>query len=297
MVGWLAQVGEAPLDEVAVRFGLTPAEVAHELELAACCGVPPYSPDVLMEIVVTEDRVHAHLPAALGRPRRLTPAEGFALAATARTILAVPGADEDGALARALARLDAVLGDHGSLVVQLDEPPHLAEVRTALAAHRQLEIEYHSASTDETTRRTVDPVDVVSMDGHWYLDGWCHRAGGVRRFRVDRIRALADVGPRNPDAGALAPATAESFVPGPGAERVRLAVGPGGAWLAETVPVLAVVPAPGGGQVLTLAVGGRAWFDRLLLQLGPDTRVLDPPELRRAGPDAARRVLARYAPA
>ena len=248
-----------------------------------------------MEIVVTEDRVQAHLPAALARPRRLTPAEGFALAATARTILAVPGADEDGALARALARLDAVLGDHGPLVVQLDEPPQLAGVRAALGADRQIEIEYHSASTDETTRRIVDPVDVVSLDGHWYLDAWCHRAGEVRRFRVDRIRAV-EVGPRDPAAGGLAPASAESLVPGPGAERVRLAVGPRATWLTETLPVTDVAATRGGGQLLTLAVGGRAWFDRLLLQLGPDARVVDPPELQRAGPDAARRVLARYAP-
>jgi len=296
MVGWLARVGEAPLDEVASRFGLTPAEVAHELELAACCGVPPYSPDVLMEIVVTDDRVQAHLPAALARPRRLTPAEGFALAATARTILAVPGADEDGALARALARLDAVLGDHGPLVVQLDDPPLLAAVRSALAADRQLEIEYHSASTDETTRRIVDPVDVVSLDGHWYLDAWCHRADDLRRFRVDRLRDLVELGPRDPAAATLAPATAESFVPGPGAERVRLVVGPAGAWLAETVPVLSSARTADGGLELTVAVGGRAWFERLLLQLGPEARVLDPPELRRAGPDAARRVLARYRP-
>ena len=44
MVGWLAQVGEASIDEVAARFGLTPAEVVRELELAACCGVPPTRP-------------------------------------------------------------------------------------------------------------------------------------------------------------------------------------------------------------------------------------------------------------
>jgi hypothetical protein len=43
-------------------------------------------------------------------------------------------------------------------------------------------------------------------------------------------------------------------------------------------------------------VAGRAWFDHLLLQLGPDARVLDPPDLVTAGAEAARRVLARYRP-
>jgi proteasome accessory factor C len=294
MVGWLARVGEASIDELAARFGLAPGDVVAELELAACCGVPPYSPDALMEILVTEDRVQARLPAELARPRRLTAAEGFALAATARTILAVPGADADGALARALARLEEVLGEPGRLVVELDEPRWLPDARQALAADRQVEIEYHSASTDETTRRVVDPVAVVAVDGHWYLDGWCHRAGDLRRFRVDRIRRLSEVGPRDPAAAALDPAAAGPFVPGPGARTVRLAVGPEAAWLAETVPVLATEPTEDGGQVLTLGVAGRAWFDRLLLQLGPAARVLEPEDLVPAAAEAARRVLARY---
>ena len=41
---WLAQEGEAPIDEVAARFDLTPTALVAELEMAACCGVPPYTP-------------------------------------------------------------------------------------------------------------------------------------------------------------------------------------------------------------------------------------------------------------
>ena len=44
VVAWLAQVGEATIDEVSERFSIPPDEVVRELELAACCGVPPYTP-------------------------------------------------------------------------------------------------------------------------------------------------------------------------------------------------------------------------------------------------------------
>jgi predicted DNA-binding transcriptional regulator YafY len=84
-----------------------------------------------------------------------------------------------------------------------------------------------------------------------------------------------------------------AFVPGPGSVRVRLALGPASAWVADTLPVTEVVEVPG-GQVVTLAVGGTAWLERLLLQLGTDARVLDPPALVGVGPAAARRVLRRY---
>jgi len=77
IVGWLAQVGEAAIDELALRFGMDEAEVVRELELAACCGVPPYTPDALMEIEVSETTVRAFLPPEFARPRRLTPAEGL----------------------------------------------------------------------------------------------------------------------------------------------------------------------------------------------------------------------------
>ena len=91
VVGWLAQVGEAPIADVARRFSMGEDELVRELELAACCGVPPYTPDMLMEIEVSETSVRAFLPPEFARPRRLTPAEGFAVAASARLIMAVPG--------------------------------------------------------------------------------------------------------------------------------------------------------------------------------------------------------------
>ena len=62
----------------------------------------------------------------------------------------------------------------------------------------------------------------------------------------------------------------DMFVPGPGAFEVHLALGPGAQWVAESVPVRTVVR---NGDVaddrLVLDVAGLAWFERLLLQLGP----------------------------
>lgn len=298
IVGWLARVGRAPLAEVAARFGLSQDEVVHELELAACCGIPPYSPDALLEIVVTDNAVEAFLPEAMARPRRLTAGEGFALAAAARTILAVPGADQDGALARALSKLEVALGDRQAVVVDLDEPSRLPEVQRAVERGTPVEIEYHSASTDETSTRVVEPLGLVSLDGHWYLDAHCRRAGGLRRFRVDRIRGWRELaGDDGRPAGRRSEryvASSEAFVPGPGTTMATLRLEPGAAWVLESVPVLGVRPLGGGRHEVTLAVGGRAWLERLLLQLGPDARVLEPPDLTGAGAAAARRVLARY---
>ena len=87
----------------------------------------------------------------------------------------------------------------------------------------------------------------------------------------------------------------EMFVPGPGAVEVHLRLGPGAQWVAESVPVRAVGRGPDGTVTgVVLDVTGLAWFERLLLQLGPDAHVLQPPQWTGLAADAARRVLARY---
>ncbi len=294
LVGWLAQVGEAPIGEAASRFGMSEKELVAELELAACCGTPPYTPDTLMEIEVSEHSVRAFLPAEYARPRRLTPAEGFAVAASARLLLAVPGSGDD-ALRRALAKLEAALGSREAVGLEVDAPVHLAIVREAAESGRGLEVDYLSASRDELTTRSVEPVQVVTIDGHWYLDAYCHRAGDMRRFRVDRIGAARPLERTAAPVTMRARPLEEMFVPGPGAIEVHLHLGPGAGWVPESVPVRAVGRAADGTVTdVVLDVSGTAWFERLLLQLGPSARVLSPPEMTGLAADAARRVLARY---
>ncbi len=298
VIGWLAQVGEAPIAEVSRRFGMSEQELVAELELAACCGTPPYTPDTLMEIEVSESSVRAFLPEVYGRPRPLTAAEGFAVAASARVLLAVPGSDDD-ALRRALAKLDAALGSRAAVGLDVDSPGFLAAVREATEAGRSLEIEYLSGSSDELTTRVVDPVQVMTIDGHWYLDGFCHRAGDMRRFRVDRIISVKDAPATSSDeATTTVPSIRpleEMFVPGPGAVVVHVRLGASAQWVPESVPVRTLFR-DGDGRVtdVVLDVAGMAWFERLLLQLGPAARVVRPPELTGLAADAARRVLARY---
>ncbi len=153
-------------------------------------GSRPYSPDVLMEIVVTEHSVEASLPEELARPRRLTPAEGFALVGRRQDD---PGRAGRGRrrLARpsAASKLEAVLGAREGLNVDLAEPP--APGRRATTASTRADPPTSSTTRARATRspsRRSTRSSVVSLDGHWYLDAYCHRAEGLRRFRVDRIR-------------------------------------------------------------------------------------------------------------
>jgi len=311
MLAWLAQVGEAAIDDVAERFGIAPDALVGELEMAACCGLPPYTPDQLMEIVVSEHSVSVRQGELLSRPRRLTPREGFALAASARALLAVPGSDPSGALARALEKLEAALGA-GGLSVELDAPVHLEAVTAAIAAGSELEIEYHAASSDRTTTRRIRPLRVFAGEGHWYVDAHCALAGGLRRFRLDRIGRVGTAAgpPITPEPGEVLPTGDGSdggttggvgggggrdlFVPGPEARTVRISVGADRSWLLDTLPTTGEPEVAGDRVTFEVIAGGDAWLDRLLVQLGSDARVEGPAEDVHRVAVVAARILERY---
>jgi len=291
----LARVGEADISEVASRFSMSAEELVVELELAACCGLPPYTPDQLIELIVDGERVTAHQLREFGRPRRFTPEEGFVLAAAARALISVPGADEDGSLAAALSKLEVALGA-ARLAVDLDRPEHLPALQSAVRGHERVELGYFSSSAGSPGSRQVDPYQVVLREGLWYLDGWCHHAGGLRRFQVDRVQSVRPFGEQFERREELADELARpgAYLGGPDAVEARIVFPAASGLVAEQVVTGATEAAGPGFLTARVLVSDEGWFGRLLLRLGPGTRVESPPRLRDAGGSMARRALKRY---
>jgi proteasome accessory factor C len=292
------------IDELATRFRVGRREIEQDLELLPMCGLPPYTADRLIDVWVDDEgRVDIRLAEYFERPLRLTPAEGVALLAAARALLAVPGADTDGPLHRAVDKLEAVVGASGRLAIDVGDATHLTTIRDAIARHERIEIDYYSHARDEMTTRRVDPARVFHALGAWYLDAYCHRAEADRLFRVDRVQAVRPTGetftPRAPStvpaAGAgEADLTGLVYHPRPGDRRVTLRLAPRAAWVADELPTDARDDGADGSVRVTLAVSEDAFLERLLLRLGPDADVLDPPEAAALRQAAAARLLRRY---
>jgi proteasome accessory factor C len=284
------------LTELAARFEISEAELERELELLPMCGLPPYTADRLIDVAVVDGEVTIRLAEYFERPLRLTPAEGFALLAAGRALLAVPGSDPVGPLASALDKLEETLGARGRLAVDVGAAgDHLTELTDAVAVHEQIRIDYYSFARDEMTTRVVDPWRVFHAFGAWYLAAWCHRAGDERLFRVDRVRAVERTGasfdppPPTDDLPELV------YSAGPDDPRVTLRLAPAAAWVVESIPLESATRHADGSWQVLLAVSEPAWLERMLLALGPDARVVKPDEWRALAPDAARRLRARYA--
>jgi len=291
IVPWIVANPGASKEEIATRFGMTLEQLDEDLLLVLMIGVPPYSPGDYLDVDDDGEFVTIRLADQFSRPLRLTPAEGLALLAAGRTLLAVPGSDPEGPLATALTKLEGAL-ELPNVVVQVGEPTFLAAVRDAAARGERVEIDYWSAGRDDLTTRRIDPALAFFAMGEWYVSAYCHRANGERMFRVDRIRALRATGEQfEPAPGEE---IAEVFTPAADDPRVTLELDASAAWVADAYPAESITTRSDGTLEVELAISEPAWLERLLVRLGPEARVLRPESARRAGADAARRVLARY---
>jgi proteasome accessory factor C len=298
---WIVQHQGATVDEICTRFGLARKELIDDLEFVFYnVGLHPFTPDMLAEVTIDEDRVTVHLGDYFRRPLRLTHEEALTLLAAGRALSARPGTDPDGTLQRAVDKLSAALGDGAGDAVDVAlgeaDPDVLATARSAVAEHRSVRIDYYSYGRDEPSTREVDPYRLVAREGHWYLLAWCHTAAGERLFRVDRIRS--------------AELTGDTFVPPPDAgeagfdlsespRTVELVAPAEAAWVATTYPCDDVTELDDGRLRIVLPVTATPWLERLLLRLGPDVTATDLGTGASLSPvtvGAARRVLGRYGP-
>ncbi len=305
MVPWLVNRQGIDVQQAADDLGVSVDQLDADLNLLFLCGYGQM-PDELIEADWEGGRVFLGNADSIARPLRLGVDEAVTLIVGLRALREVPGLAERDALDRALSKLESAAGsaaDPASRVraAMTDDaaPEVLATLRSAVAGHRRLHLRYLVPARDEATERDVDPMRVVHLDGHWYLEGWCHRAAATRMFRVDRIEdaVVLDVDGTPPEQAHQRDLSAGTFQPGPGDLAVTVRLLPGATWVSDYYPVESVrdvAAAEGGGQVVTLRTADTAWLRRLVLRLGGRAVVLDPPQIADEVREAAREALTAY---
>lgn len=289
MLPWLAERREVPVTEMAAQFGLTEDELVKDLERASMCGLPPFV-DELIDVYFEEGIVRLGVPRFFERALRLTSDEGFQLLAAARVAMEIPGADRRGALARALDKLGAALGDIG---LEVDEirPEVTDAVTDAIRRCERAHMVYWSRGEDRT-ERDVTPRRMFIDRGNWYLIADDHSSSEQRIFRVDRIESWQPLGEYDDPRDVEVPATDEWFhdtdLP-----VATIEVGATGGWVVERYPTRRAEPTASGWSV-DVTVAREDWLGELMLRLGPSARVVAPAHLADVGARAARDLLAVY---
>jgi len=319
LIPWLVRRKHVRVRDAAAEFGASPEQLVRDLQLVGLCGVPPYTPDLLVDVwIEPEDgtdlddadeaefqrrlasgTIHAEVPTILGRPARLTAAELFGLVAMLKTALALPGADAGGPLARVYDKIARLAGG-GTSGVEVDvvAPPHLAAVRAAAESGERLRIDYRKPfpslqGARRADARTIVPRAVFEHAGNWYVTADDDRSGERRDFRVDRIASLAGTGEF---------VEVEVVVPHGGSEwfldaesEATVVVAPGLRWLVEPYPYRDRSVLADGSMRVTLAVSSDHWLGRLLVRGGRSITLVSPSKYVGLQAATAREVLARYA--
>lgn len=289
------------LAETAAAFGMTERELVDDLNLVWCVELKapePYCPIDLSyeggEIVVSQAE-------SIARPLRLTADEASALLVALRMLAEVPG--DGSAVARLIAKLETAAGAaavaSAQVTVQIDPPNGrgvAAQVRTALAEGRRVHMRYYVPGRDEATERDVDPMRLLVVEGRTYLEGWCRRAEGVRKFRLDRVLDLSvlDVPAQVPEEAEQVDVDQGLFRPSASDESVELELSPVARWVAEYYPCESVTELGEGRLRAVLRTPDTRWVRRLALQLGEDARVVSPAALAEAIRGDAAAALALY---
>ena len=284
--------------KAAADLGVSLKQLDADVQQLFVCGLPGYYPDDLIDFLFDGDCIQVTFSAGIDHPLRLTAAEATGLLMALRTLADIPGVVDPAAARSAIAKVEAAVGAAGAGGAEQPDPAEdgaaAAAVRAAVRDRRALALDYYSASRDTLSHRVVDPIRVVLVGVHSYLEAWCRDADGVRLFRFDRI-----VGAEPLDEPAAAPATTagadfalfrgESTLPA-----ATLRVAPSAAWLFEYYPMRELRELPGGGWEAELTYASDEWLTRLLLGLGGQVQVLGPAPVAERVREAAEAALAAY---
>jgi proteasome accessory factor C len=302
IVPYLVQHPGSELKEVARAYAVAPAQLRRVLDLLFMSGLPPYGPGDLIDVDVDEDdRIWISMADHFSRPLQLTRGEALAVYLRGTELLATPGVPDAPVLEGALAKLRDSLGPEtlGGAEGRIEmarggeAPPHLDVLRAAAHAHRRLTIEYFAVSTGEWSHREIDPEEVFSGMGHWYVAAWDVDADAERLFRADRVRSVTPSGEAFTPRG-LRGAGRDLYSPTDLDAEVRLRLRPTARWIAEYYATTRVEELDDGGVEVTLPARQLGWVARLLLRVGDDAEIVEPPELREEVRRLARAALSRY---
>ncbi|EUA89988.1 protein pafC [Mycobacterium ulcerans str. Harvey] len=169
-------------------------------------------------------------------------------------------------------------------------------MRSAVLDKRALTIDYYSASHDTLTTRTVDPIRVLLIGGHSYLEAWSRESEGVRLFRFDRIVDAVELGEpaMPPEPAVQAPPDTSLFDGDPALPSATLRVAPSASWMFEYYPIRELRQLADGSCEVAMTYASEDWMTRLMLGFGSTVQVLEPESLAQRVRAAAATALNAY---
>jgi len=288
--------------EAAAELGVSEKQLRNDLNQLWMCGLPGYGPGDLIDFEFTDDTIEVTFSAGIDRPLRLTSPEATGILVALRALAEVPGMVDPEAARSAIAKIESAAGARGQGTQTVTDDPAPSEsaaaaaVRAAVRDGKALSMEYYSASHDQLTSRVVDPIRVVLVAEHSYLEAWCRSAEGVRLFRFDRIvdaKVLDEKAAPPPPAVKAEPDTS-LFDADPSLPSATLLIDRSAAWMFDYYPLREIRERPDGAWEAEMTYASDDWMARFVLGFGSAVRVLEPQTLADRVRESAAAALTAY---
>jgi proteasome accessory factor C len=289
-------------DEAATDLGVSVKQLREDLEQLWMCGLPGYSPGDLIDFEMSGKTIEVTFSAGMDHPLRLTSPEATGISVALRALLDVPGMVDPEAARSAIAKIESAAGTaKEGAGAALDEPAPVesnaaAAVRAAVRDGQALSIDYYSASHDTLSTRIVDPIRVVLVADHSYLEAWCRTAEAVRLFRFDRIvdARVLDEPSVPPEPAVQAGPDTSLFDADPSLPAATLLIDRTASWMFDYYPLRVVRELGDGACEAAMTYASDEWMARFVLGFGSAVRVLEPQSLADRVRDSAVAALQAY---
>jgi predicted DNA-binding transcriptional regulator YafY len=283
----IAYLGSRPgttVGELAERFGTTRRQIGRDIDAVAAAG--DYligSGDLRIESL--DGELYVHLTQHLDRPLRLPPEQVLRLLLAMRLLAEVaPELDPTiAAVTEKLARVapeDSLDAEQVSIRVESRTGDVVDRLRAAMEGGRRVRIAYRSRGRASATPRRVEPRDLYTTSGSWYLRALSLEHGEERTYRIEAIERVEE-----DDSGEAAAPGASGAAP---AERTLVWVSRSAPRIAEQLdgavlrPMrLAQAPGPGidrEGDVVDIELRDPAGLRRFMLHRAGLVAPLGEPE-------------------
>ena len=292
MLPWLMQRKRVKISDMAAQFNISREDLVEDMLMAAMCGVPPYTPFELTELIIDDDYIEVGLNRRFEQRLELSAAEAFALSLMAVAAQDLPGFRRKRELKNALSKLGNVLGN-GLVDVDLADSEHLDMMSRAAATGERIRIVYLTPASGERKERTIVVRSVFADRGHWYITADDDLSGQSRHFRLDRVESAVETG-EFAQVSESVPQIPDWFSESDGKIVATLEVASRVAWVAETYPCTVLSEHHDGSLTIRIVANSEHWLGRLLLRAGDGVTVVDPPEMVDLRERAARQVLDVY---
>jgi len=283
---WIESQNGPYIEDVVSRFDYPRKELLEDLEnVVFFVGIYPFTPDCLIEISMTEERVWVRYADWFRQPMKLDKRELTALRAAGKALIEFSGSlvddieEELGPLERALTKLSAFEDEMEDLLeIKLATPTnHLLEMQNSIKAKTVIQIDYLAGSRNELSTRKIEPEKIFATGGNWYVLAYCKKSLMKKTFRVDRIKGIEILGEARetqPDDDS----DAKDFFNLDKFPNAIIELPVGDKPLTDRFPNIEVEEISGEKVRLICPVASEVWLKHLLMVLGINAEIQELPE-------------------